>query len=37
VIIGADEKPLVPPQAYNADIDNYVRFLESGKAAFSRK
>lgn len=34
VILGHDEKQLVPPQAFNLDADNYVQFLENGKKAF---
>jgi thioredoxin-related protein len=28
---------LVPPQAYNLDISNYVNFLDKGKIAFGQK
>ncbi|SKB73267.1 protein-disulfide reductase DsbD family protein [Daejeonella lutea] len=37
VIAGHDGKPLVTPQAFNLDINNYIDFLNSGKLAFSRK
>lgn len=36
VIAGHDGKPLVSPQAFNLDIDNYIDFLNSGKLAFDR-
>ncbi len=36
VIAGHDGKPLVTPQAFNLDINNYIDFLNSGKLAFSR-
>lgn len=36
VIAGHDGKPLVTPQAFNLDINNYVNFLNSGKIAFNR-
>lgn len=34
VIVDGEGKSLVPPQAYNLDIDNYIQFLDSGIAAF---
>ncbi|MES3017323.1 MAG: cytochrome c biogenesis protein CcdA [Bacteroidota bacterium] len=37
VIAGHDGKPLVTPQAFNLDINNYIDFLKSGKLAFGRK
>ncbi|WP_411274134.1 cytochrome c biogenesis protein CcdA [Daejeonella sp.] len=36
VIAGHDGKPLVTPQAFNLDINNYINFLNSGTTAFSR-
>ncbi len=37
VIAGHDGQPLVIPQAFNLDIDNYINFLNSGKQAFDRR
>lgn len=37
VIVNSDGKTLVPPQAFNLDIENYINFLESGKTAFSKQ
>jgi thiol:disulfide interchange protein DsbD len=37
VIVNADGKALVSPQAFNLDVKNYINFLESGKDAFSRQ
>jgi len=37
VIADHDGKVLVPPQAYNLDISNYVNFLDNGKIAFGQK
>lgn len=37
VIAGHNGKPLVSPQAFNLDINNYINFLSSGKLAFGRK
>jgi thiol:disulfide interchange protein len=37
VIADLDGKVLVPPQAYNLDISNYVNFLDNGKIAFGQK
>lgn len=34
VIVDSDGKQLVPAQAYNEDIQNYVNFLDSGIAAY---
>ncbi len=31
VIVNADGKQLVPAEAFNLDINNYIRFLDSGK------
>ncbi len=35
VIINARGDVLVPPQGANYDVQNYIRFLDSGKAAFA--
>ncbi|MBC8053601.1 MAG: thioredoxin family protein [Sphingobacteriaceae bacterium] len=37
IIVNGDGKTLVPPQAFDLDIKNYINFLESGKAAFSKQ
>jgi thiol:disulfide interchange protein len=37
VIADHEGKVLVPPQAYNLDIGNYVNFLDNGKIAFGQK
>ena len=37
VIMNSDETTLVPPQAFNLDVNNYKAFLESGKTAFMQK
>lgn len=37
VITDHDGKVLVPPQAFNLDINNYINFLNEGKSAFGRK
>lgn len=37
VIANHNGEVLVPPQAFNLDISNYVKFLDSGKAAYSKK
>ncbi|HQT22150.1 MAG: disulfide bond formation protein DsbD [Sphingobacteriales bacterium 17-39-43] len=37
VIADHEGKVLVPPQAYNLDISNYVNFLDKGKIAFGQK
>lgn len=34
VIVDADGKRLIPPQAYNLDIQNYVQFLKDGIDAY---
>lgn len=36
VIMDADQNRLVPAQAYNMNIDNYVNFLESGLKAYKK-
>jgi len=36
VIVDHNGQSLVPPQAFNLDINNYIEFLNSGKQAFSR-
>lgn len=37
VLVDTEGKQLVAPQAFNLDISNYIRFLDSGKAAFNKK
>ena len=37
VLMDHNGNTLVPPQAFNLDIDNYIEFLNSGTKAFSRK
>lgn len=37
VIADHEGKTLVPPQAFNLDINNYIQFLDSGKRAFEKK
>ncbi|MCO4293023.1 thioredoxin family protein [Solitalea sp. MAHUQ-68] len=37
VLVDNDGKPLVAPQAYNPDIPNYIKFLDSGKEAFQNQ
>lgn len=37
VIVDHQGNTLVPPQAFNLDINNYTKFLESGKLAFDQK
>jgi thiol:disulfide interchange protein DsbD len=37
VLIDTEGKQLVAPQAFNLDISNYIRFLDSGKSAFNKK
>jgi thiol:disulfide interchange protein DsbD len=37
VLIDTEGKQLVAPQAFNLDINNYIRFLDSGKSAFNKK
>ncbi|NEU09171.1 DUF255 domain-containing protein [Flavihumibacter sp. R14] len=36
VIVDHNGQSLVPPQAFNLDINNYIEFLNSGKQVFSR-
>ena len=35
VIVNSEGKTLVPPQAFNLDVKNYIDFLDSGIVAFS--
>ncbi|MBC7912709.1 MAG: thioredoxin family protein [Pyrinomonadaceae bacterium] len=37
VIVNPDGKTLVPPQAFNLNVQNYIDFLDSGKAVFNGK
>jgi thiol:disulfide interchange protein DsbD len=37
VLLGHDELPLVTPVAYDENVDNFVRFLDAGKANFNAK
>lgn len=37
VITNSNGDVLVPPQAFNLDINNYIQFLESGKSAYHKK
>lgn len=37
VLVDTSGKQLVAPQAFNLDISNYIRFLDSGKLAFNKK
>lgn len=37
VLLDTEGKQLVAPQAFNLDISNYIRFLDSGKSAFNKK
>ncbi len=37
VIVNDKGDKLVPPQAFNLDINNYIQFLDSGKKAFAPK
>lgn len=37
VLVDTEGKQLVAPQAFNLDINNYIRFLDSGKSAFNKK
>jgi hypothetical protein len=37
VIVDPEGNKLVPQQAFNLDIKNYINFLDSGKAAFRNK
>ncbi len=36
VILDTEGKNLVPSQAFNLDINNYIQFLDSGKKAFTK-
>ncbi|MBD3748330.1 MAG: thioredoxin family protein [Sphingobacteriales bacterium] len=36
VIVDDEGKELVPPQAFNLDIKNYINFLDSGKQAYQK-
>ena len=37
VLVDTEGKQLVAPQAFNLDINNYIRFLDDGKATFNKK
>nr|MBC7613450.1 thioredoxin family protein [Pseudopedobacter sp.] len=37
VLVDGDGNVLVPPQAFNLDVKNYVDFLDSGKAAYQKE
>lgn len=37
VIVDNDGKELVPPQAFNLDVKNYINFLDSGKRAYQEE
>jgi thiol:disulfide interchange protein DsbD len=37
VMLDHDGFPLGPSYSYNEDVNKYIRFLESGKAAFRQK
>jgi len=37
VVVDAEGKKLVPPQAYNLDIQNYIQFLDSGIEAYRNR
>ncbi|MBC7745593.1 MAG: thioredoxin family protein [Flavobacterium sp.] len=37
VITDGDGTTLVPPQSFNLDINNYIKFLNAGRAAFGKK
>jgi len=37
VLVDIEGKQLVAPQAFNLDINNYIRFLDDGKATFNKK
>ncbi|MCX6273303.1 MAG: thioredoxin family protein [Bacteroidetes bacterium] len=37
VLLDTDGNLLVPPRAYNLDIDAFVKFLDSGKAEFEKR
>lgn len=36
VIIDAEENTLVPPKAYDLNVDHFVQFLDAGKAAYQQ-
>jgi thiol:disulfide interchange protein len=36
VLVGEDEKVLVPPFGYDKNVENFVEFLKSGKKTYSR-
>lgn len=37
VIVGHDGETLVPPTAFDLDIEKYARFLRSGTEAYKKK
>ncbi|MCS6969256.1 MAG: cytochrome c biogenesis protein CcdA [Cytophagales bacterium] len=37
VLLGHDEVPLVPPLAYEEDVNKFIQFLDAGKANFNAK
>jgi uncharacterized protein YyaL (SSP411 family) len=37
VILGPDEKKLVPPKAYDTHIPSFIEFLDSAKAVFEKQ
>lgn len=37
VIVGLDEHVVVPPKPYDLNVNNFVKFLESGKAEFNKQ
>ncbi len=37
VLLGADEKVLVPPLGYEKDVKSFVRFLDEGKARYAER
>ncbi|MCA6078629.1 protein-disulfide reductase DsbD family protein [Fulvivirga sedimenti] len=37
VLVGADEKVLMPPLGYDKDVKNFVEFLDKGKARYSER
>lgn len=37
VVVGADGKKLIPPQAFDLDITNYIKFLDSGKTTYNNR
>ncbi|MBT1701286.1 thioredoxin family protein [Fulvivirgaceae bacterium PWU4] len=36
ILVGEDEKVLVPPQDYDKSVENFIKFLESGKKTYSQ-